>query len=170
MAIARVNFHERHPLSEFHPSDYDEPLGGPPLPLLYNIVYSSRAVAGVDTAEVDRIVELARRRNPRNAISGLLVFGSGVFLQWLEGPRDRVRELMTRIESDARHDTLVIISETEECRERMFASWDMELVSADDIYAVLLDALDQAHEPQTAAALRALIERIEMSSATGEEA
>jgi hypothetical protein len=141
-------------------SEYDEPMAGSPLPMLYNLVYSSRAAPGVDAEEVQRIVATARRRNPLNAISGLLVFGSGVFLQWLEGPRDRVMELMARLQADARHDTLVVISESEECRERLFPAWDMELVDAEDIHDVLLDALDQAREPQSAAALRALLARV----------
>ena len=141
-------------------SEYDEPMAGSPLPMLYNLVYSSRAAPGVDAEEVQRIVATARRRNPLNAISGLLVFGSGVFLQWLEGPRDRVMELMARLQADARHDTLVVISESEERRERLFPAWDMELVDAEDIHDVLLDALDQAREPQSAAALRALLARV----------
>ncbi len=166
-SIASVPFDERLSMSELPSPEYDEPMAGPLLPMLYNIVYSSRAAPGVDAADVQRIVATARRHNPRNGISGLLVFGSGVFLQWLEGPRDRVRDLMARLHADARHDTLVVISETEECRERLFPDWDMELVSADDIHAVLLDALDQVPEPNGASALRALIARVDTGSVSG---
>jgi hypothetical protein len=157
-------------MSDFPQEHYDEPLAEPRLPLLYNIVYSSRAAAGVEATEVQRIVATAQRRNPRNGITGLLVFGSGVFLQWLEGPRDNTRALMARLQADPRHDTLVVISESEECRERLFPDWDMELVDAEDIHAVLVDALDQVRDPKSGAALRALIARVDPGDASGDAA
>ena len=57
----------------------DEPTVGFNLPKLYNVVYCSRAAAGTDEAAVDRIIAVAQRRNPINGITGLLVFGSGIF-------------------------------------------------------------------------------------------
>ena len=47
----------------------DEPISGHTLPLLYNLVYSSRAADGVDDATVARIIESARRHNPRLGIT-----------------------------------------------------------------------------------------------------
>ena len=63
----------------------DEPIEGFSLPTLYNLVYCSRAVAGVDEAAVDSIIAVAQRHNPINAITGLLVFGSGVFFPVVGG-------------------------------------------------------------------------------------
>jgi hypothetical protein len=131
------------------------------LPPLYNLVYCSRAAAGVDDAAVARIIATSRRNNPRNGITGLLVFGSGIFFQWLEGPRDGVTRLMAHILRDARHDTIVRLSENEEPRERVFPDWDMELVDGADIRGVLTDALDEAEDEHNIEALRRLLEQLD---------
>lgn len=131
------------------------------LPPLYNLVYCSRAAPGVDDAAVARILATSRRNNPRQGITGLLVFGSGIFFQWLEGPRDSVTRLMEHLLRDARHDTIVRLSESEEPRERVFPDWDMELVDSADIRDVLTDALDEAEDAQNIAALRGLLEQLD---------
>jgi hypothetical protein len=148
-------------MSSMHPPESDEPIAGLDLPLLYNIVYCSRSAAGVDDVAVNRIIEVSRKRNPAQGITGLLVFGSGIFFQWLEGPRDSVTRLMAKIRGDARHDTIVVLSEGEEVRERLFPTWDMELVTGTDIQAVLHDALETAEDEQNIKALRQLLEQLD---------
>ncbi|WP_443025397.1 BLUF domain-containing protein [Sphingomonas sp. RB3P16] len=49
-------------------------------------MYCSRAAEGVDESEVGRIIERSQRRNNERGNTGVLVFGSGVFFQWVEGP------------------------------------------------------------------------------------
>jgi Sensors of blue-light using FAD len=139
----------------------DEPLSGHAFPLLFNMVYCSRATAGVDDAAVARIIETARRWNPAQGITGLLVFGGGIFFQWLEGPRDNVTQLMANLKSDPRHERIVLLSSTEEVRERLFPDWDMELVTGADIRDVLLDALGDAKDESNTAALRLLLEQLD---------
>ena len=145
----------------------DEPMSGHVFPLLYNVVYCSRATAGVDDATVDSIIATSRRWNPARGITGLLVFGSGIFFQWLEGPRDNVVELMAMLKTDARHENIVPLSTTEEVRERLFPDWDMELVTATDIRDVLLDALAEAKDAQNAEALRLLLEQLDSGQLSG---
>lgn len=53
--------------------------------LLFNMVYCSRAAAGVDEAAVERIIATAKRGNPQQGITGLLVFGSGIFFNGSKG-------------------------------------------------------------------------------------
>lgn len=139
----------------------DEPDGGFELPLLYNVVYCSRVAKGVDDAAVARIIEASHRNNPRYGITGLLVFGSGIFFQWLEGPRDNVTHLMSTLSKDSRHDTIVPLSESEEVRERVFPEWDMELVTGEDIRDVLTDALDTAEDAGNIEALRELLTQLD---------
>ena len=126
-------------MSAPHPSRGDEPGFGHAVPSLYNVVYCSRATAGVDDAEVQRIIATARRCNAEQGITGMLVFGSGIFFQWLEGPRHSVTALMALLRDDPRHENVIELSETEEVRERLFPDWDMELVSGDHIREVLQD-------------------------------
>jgi hypothetical protein len=139
----------------------DELPHGNGLPLLYNLVYCSRATPGVGQAEVERIIKSARRWNPAHGITGLLVFGGGIFFQWLEGPRDSVMGLMRILNADTRHESIVPLTETEEVRERMFPDWDMELVTPDDIRDVLADALGEATDPKHSAALTLLLEQLD---------
>jgi len=145
----------------------DEPLPGGALALMYQTVYCSRAADGVGEADVDRIIASAQRRNPACGVTGLLVFGSGLFFQWLEGPRAGVALLMALIRNDARHRGIVTLSESEEVRERLFPEWTMERVSADDLRAVLVDALDQVEDPSSAAALGEMLERLEIGGLGG---
>lgn len=133
----------------------------PDATLLYNVVYCSRATADVDEAAVARIIATSRRRNAEHAITGLLVFGSGIFFQWLEGPRDAVTQLMVTLRADPRHQNVVALSETEELRERMFSDWDMERVSPDDIRDVLEDALGTSEDPKSADVLTLLLEHLD---------
>jgi hypothetical protein len=139
----------------------DEPLGGHPFKPLYQLVYCSRATPDVDDDAVHRIIRSARRRNPEQGITGLLVFGSGIFFQWLEGPRDNITALMARLQTDPRHVDIVTLDSTEEVRERLFPDWDMELVSGDHIRDVLQDALDNARDPASATTLRSLLQRLD---------
>ncbi len=142
----------------------DEPGFGHAVPALHNLVYCSRATAGVDDAALQRIIATARRRNPEYDVTGMLVFGSGIFFQWLEGPRDNITALMSRLRADPRHENIVVLTEVEEVRERLFPDWDMELVTGDHIRAVLQDALDTATDPQNAQALGVLLAELDAGS------
>ena len=135
----------------------DEPHEDYGRPAICSYSYCSRAAPGVGKAEVERIIATARLHNPRLGITGMLVFGAGVFFQWLEGPRDSIAGLAQRLAADPRHDTIIVLDESEEVRERLFPDWDMELVSAADIRGVLADAVENASDGSTAAALHRLL-------------
>jgi len=115
----------------------DEPDPDQTLPLLHQLVYCSRAADGVDDTAVARIVATAQRLNSAQGISGLLVWGGGMFFQWLAGPRAAITQRMDSIRRDPRHERVVILSETEEVRERLFPDWSMERVAPGDIRPVL---------------------------------
>lgn len=113
---------------------------------IHHIVYCSRAVHDMDKATLDQIIATAKKHNPRFGITGLLVFGSGIFFQWLEGPRDNLTSLYKMISADPRHSDVVLLTKEDEFRERLFPNWDMELVAAEDISTVLEDAMHQASD------------------------
>ena len=142
------------------PTSADEPDNAFEEQLLFNLVYCSQVSDGIGQTEVDAIVATARRFNPALGITGVLVFGSGVFFQWIEGPKTNVLELVNRIEADSRHKQMTILSSDEEIRERIFPTWDMELVGADDIRDVLEDALHTAQEAKNVDALKGLIKSL----------
>lgn len=143
------------------PERSDEPQAGQAATSLYNLVYCSRASDGVDAAAVDSIIQASRRHNPARSITGLLVLGSGLFFQWLEGPRDSVLSLLAQLKLDPRHHTVVVLTSGEEVRERLFPDWDMELVTPDAVRDVLVDALDSAQDPRNAESLRELLRQLD---------
>ncbi|WP_310496293.1 BLUF domain-containing protein [Sandarakinorhabdus sp.] len=131
-------------------------------PMLETFVYCSRAAEGVDDAEVDRIIEWSQRRNVEREITGVLVFGSGVFFQWIEGPPAAVKNLIASLDGDPRHHDIVALDRSAEKRERLYPNWEMERVAADDIRAVLQDALESAEDKSNIAALRRILKHLDL--------
>ena len=129
-------------------------------PTLYTFVYCSRAAESVDDAEVNRLIEAAQRYNLTCGITGVLVFGSGVFFQWIEGPTAEVRKLMASLHGDPRHYDIVPLDQSEEKRERLYPNWQMERVGADDIREVLQDALESAEDEVNIAALKRILDHL----------
>ncbi|MDH4439103.1 MAG: BLUF domain-containing protein [Rhizobium sp.] len=126
-------------------------------PTLETFVYCSRAAEGVDDAEVDRIIDRSQRRNVARDITGVLVFGSGVFFQLIEGPPARVKDLIANLHSDPRHYDIVTLDRSVEKRERLYPNWEMELVGADHIHGVLQEALEAAEDENNIATLRRIL-------------
>ena len=129
--------------------------------LIFTLAYCSRVSQILDSAEIDALISAARLKNAREEITGWLVCGSGIFFQWLEGSREAVKRLMDSINADTRHNTIVILSESEEVRERLFGDWDMELVSPDHIREVLIDAMSEAKDAQNLRALGTLLKEVD---------
>ena len=131
---------------------------------IHNIVYCSQAVQHMDKEALDKIITTAKHHNPRFGITGLLVFGSGIFFQWLEGPKDNVTSLYKMISADLRHSDVVLLTKEDEFRERLFPNWDMELVAAEDISAVLEDAMHEASDPKQKNTLSMMLQELNKSS------
>jgi Sensors of blue-light using FAD len=137
-------------------------LGEAALVPLCHFVYCSRAAEGVDDAEVSRIVEAAQRNNLAHGITGVLVFGSGVFFQWIEGPAAEIQKLIATLHRDKRHHDIVSLSQSEEERERLYPNWDMEKVEAEDIRLVLQDALENTEDKNNRVALMRILEQLDL--------
>jgi len=128
--------------------------------LLETFVYCSRAAQGVDEAEVARIIEFAQRHNADCGITGVLTFGSGVFFQWIEGPPAEVQKLIASLHDDQRHYDIVPLDRSVERRERLYDGWEMERVAADDVRAVLIEALESTKDENNVAALQRILEHL----------
>jgi hypothetical protein len=118
----------------------------------------------MDKDALDQIIATAKHHNPRFGITGLLVYGSGIFFQWLEGPKDNVTSLLKIISADPRHSNVVVLTQEDEIRERLFPNWDMELVEAADIEVVLEDAMSEASDPKQKKALSKMLQEVSGSS------
>ena len=99
---------------------------------VYKILYCSRnLIEGEDAkreAEINQILQTARRKNKEQNVTGALLFNSGYFAQALEGPRLAIEQIFERIQRDPRHgDVTVLSSQTDGHRD--FPEWSMAYVA-----------------------------------------
>jgi Sensors of blue-light using FAD len=105
--------------------------------MLVRLMYASRAVPAVDQEELVAILKKSKANNAKSGVTGALCFSEGVFMQVLEGGRNAVNQLYTRIAVDARHRDVVLLS-YDEIEERRFAGWSMGQVNMQRLNPALL--------------------------------
>jgi hypothetical protein len=91
---------------------------------LFSLVYSSTATEQFDDDELQQLLTESRAFNEGEDISGMLLYRGGRFIQFLEGPEDRVRQLMTTIGDDPRHENVRVLLDGHP-DARQFAEWTM---------------------------------------------
>lgn len=118
------------------------------------IIYASAASPDVDQSTLDDILGHARTNNAGLDITGILLFGNGVFIQVLEGEDDIVDRLAMHIEQDARHSDFDILYE-DSIERRAFGAWDMAYKVLDrDSIAFLNGAMAESSGEDLIAYLR----------------
>ena len=80
-------------------------------------------------AEVDAILEVARRKNAEAGVTGALMFNGTHYSQVLEGPREAVERIFEAIQLDPRHSDVVLLG-FDPVGARLFANWSMAHVGA----------------------------------------
>lgn len=96
----------------------------PPERELAYLTYFSSATRRFSQNDLKHLLEISRRKNAPNRITGLLLYRDGHFLQYLEGPADNVKATYDRIARDLRHDSPRIVG-SGQIRRRMFPEWSM---------------------------------------------
>lgn len=94
------------------------------------------------TSDMTKLLTVSARNNLRDRITGLLVYHDGLFVQVLEGPRDKVLSCYDRITSDNRHRDLEVLID-EGVNRRLFPRWDLGFMDALETpeFPALLDSL-----------------------------
>lgn len=100
--------------------------------MLIRLIYFSRPVGQQTAALTDAILRKAHAWNTQNDITGMLCEGQGVYLQALEGERNKVTGLYARIHADPRHKDLELLH-CESITQRRYAGWSMARVSLSDV-------------------------------------
>ena len=95
--------------------------------MLVRLLYASRAV-DPQPSVIESILAQSRQFNPSTGITGILVYGGGIFLQAIEGGRAAVSELYAHIQKDPRHKDVVLLH-YEEISERRYRGWTMGQVN-----------------------------------------
>lgn len=76
---------------------------------MYRIVYVSSASKYFARNDIESMLKLARVKNEKIGITGMLLYKDGNFLQALEGERDVVEKLSKTIQQDPRHSGFVML-------------------------------------------------------------
>jgi hypothetical protein len=127
------------------------------------LVYVSAAIGQLDPREVDAILQSARRNNPAQSVTGLLLCIDSGFLQVLEGPASGVEQIYRRILNDRRHTGQRVLFD-EPVEARSFAQWSMGFDRPDpkrasdaDVFRATRSAIEAAIPKNEAAALTQLV-------------
>jgi transcription termination factor Rho len=72
-----------------------------------------------------------------------------------------VEDLIASLHGDQRHYDIVTLDRSVQKRERLYPNWEMERVGADDIRAVLEEALESAEDENNISALRRILEHLD---------
>jgi len=114
------------------------------------IVYCSQATSDVSPVELVALLEVSRRHNERDGLSGMLLYSSQSFLQVLEGEETVLRATYDRIQRDDRHQNLRLMMDADVATP-MFPDWTMGFEHVDD------EELAESLEGFTAATLYPLV-------------
>lgn len=98
--------------------------------LLKQIIYLSRPTEPVTFELLESISRISRLRNPALEITGLLLYGSGRFMQLVEGPESNVRALLDKVGSDPRHTEVEILFDRD-IAKRFYPDWYMGVYNID---------------------------------------
>jgi hypothetical protein len=88
------------------------------------LVYVSSARQPLDEPALEHLLHTARLRNQQDALTGVLLYNGGNFMQYLEGPAEAVRQTYRRITADPAHGNLIELL-LEPIAERSYTHWDM---------------------------------------------
>jgi Sensors of blue-light using FAD len=80
-------------------------------PPIFQLIYFSERPPESTLSVIEIICENAFERNRADDVTGLLVYNHTMFLQFIEGPKDAVRNCYARIERDSRHCSPLVIWE-----------------------------------------------------------
>lgn len=116
---------------------------------LYQMAYCSVACSPITPALLKDILTKANAHNSAHGITGTLMADQGLFIQWLEGPKQAVRDLWARILDDPRHHCIVELMHNDSWTTRMFPNWSMSISSREDMLEIVHEARDSAQETQS---------------------
>lgn len=88
------------------------------------LIYVSSATKPMSEQEIQDLLAAAQTKNERLQITGLLVYRTGNFIQYIEGPEDSIQSLYQSIRHDLRHRDMKVLDEGT-VNARLFGDWKM---------------------------------------------
>jgi uncharacterized membrane protein (DUF373 family) len=91
---------------------------------MIQVSYISTATSPMSTADLSRLLEECREYNAAHGVTGMLLYSNETFIQVLEGEDRVIDELLDRIEEDARHTDIKLLSRRR-IEKREYSGWSM---------------------------------------------
>ena len=102
------------------------------MPIIHQLVYVSHTNYSMSNEDIKTILDISRKNNIHDNITGLLIYSNQLFFQVLEGPRDAVDACYSRVSKDDRHGAPSIMWQ-DDVAERSFPSWRMGYRASSDL-------------------------------------
>ena len=97
---------------------------------MIQLIYVSHAARRISKDDLQAILLTSIHHNSKKNITGLLLYDQGTFCQALEGEREDVHALFSKILEDDRHTGIIKIFD-DEIQMRDFSSWSMNCINLD---------------------------------------
>ena len=118
------------------------------------ICYVSTAAPNLSKKEIGDLLRTTEEKNNRRDFTGIFLFSQGNFFQILEGEKEQVEALFSKIKEDPRHYDVLIIFQKETGDGKFdrytssFTSEDARITNKDmESYQSLVESLDPSVRP-----------------------
>lgn len=101
----------------------------------HTICYLSKHTEVLENSELENLFEFILKKNPTLNITGALLYNNSFFLQVLEGNKNSVKEVFSKIRKDKRHKDILMIFD-HKIENRIFQNYEANfsiLKTRDDI-------------------------------------
>lgn len=95
---------------------------------MLSVIYTSKATSMVTPEMVELLSATSARNNSQIGVTGLLLYGSGNYLQVMEGEAEHVGPLFERIKKDCRHTDCKLLHR-QPTSKRCFNGWQMGMLN-----------------------------------------
>jgi Sensors of blue-light using FAD len=99
---------------------------------MFNLVFSSQAYRTMSHYDLFLLLTQSRKNNQRLNITGVLLYNCDRFIQLIEGEKDVVLQLFSKIKTDIRHKDITLVL-AHDIKERRFLDWSMGFSEADEV-------------------------------------
>ena len=110
------------------------------------LLYVSKRPEFTTDDDVERIIDIAEKLNAVNQITGILLIRRRYFIQYFEGSKDAVEDLLKRLQADSRHRDMLIL-ERGEIDFRLFPEWRMLAIRNTSEHKYQLESINRSPLP-----------------------
>lgn len=92
--------------------------------MLKHLIYVSTASYPMEDRDLVELLDVSRRNNQEEQLTGMLLYKDGTFMQVLEGEPAMLKKRYNVISRDSRHEDLMLLSDRS-IETRSFGDWSM---------------------------------------------